>query len=146
MHWVDAPAGEVAHVNLASTMHHFATFWEVRDRPNVVLLHYADLQRDLEGEMRRLARRLRIDVDEQRLPDLVAAAGFAAMRERADEVVPDASQRLWKSNRAFFHHGSSGQWQELLDPSARRRYAERVAQLAPADLVEWVHENPIDIL
>ena len=74
------------HVNLASTMHHLATFWEVREQPNVVLVHYADLQRDLEGEMRRIAQRLDIDIDEDRLADLVAAAGFDTMRERADET------------------------------------------------------------
>jgi hypothetical protein len=141
--WVDQPAdGDVAHANLASTMHHLATYWDVRDRPNVVLVHYADLRRDLEGEMRRIAQRLDIDIDEDRFPDLVAAARFDTMRERADEVVPDASQRFWKSNRAFFHSGTNGQWQELLDDAGRRRYAERVRQLAPPDLIEWAHHEP----
>ncbi len=135
----DSPDGELAHVNLASTMHHLATYWEVRDQPNVVLVHYADLQRDLAGEMRRLAHRLDIDVDEDRFPDLVAAAGFDAMRERADEIVPDATDGILKSNRAFFHRGGSGQWQELLDAAGRRRYDERVRQLAPPDLIEWLH-------
>jgi aryl sulfotransferase len=146
-HWVDGSTeGEITHVNLASTMHHFATFWQAREQPNVVLAHYADLQRDLEGEMRRVAQRLGIGIDEGRLPDLVAAAGFDTMRERADEVVPDASQRLWKSNRAFFHSGSTGQWRDLLDAAGRRRYAERVTQLAPTDLIEWAHNEPIDSL
>ena len=142
--WVDdSPGGEVAHVNLASTMHHLATFWEVRDRANVVLVHYADLQRDLEGEMRRIARRLAIDIDEDRFPDLVAAAGFDSMRERADELVPDSSLGLWHTNRAFFHSGTNGQWQYLLDDAGRRRYAERIKQLAPTDLIEWAHQEPV---
>ena len=143
--WVDDPNdGELAHVNLASTMRHFATFWEVREEPNVVFVHYADLQQDLEGEVRRIAGRLDIDIDEDRLPDLVAAAGFDAMRERADEVVPDSTERLWKSNRAFFHSGRNGQWQELLDDAGRRRYAERVKQLASPDLVEWAHPGGLE--
>ena len=142
--WVDDPTeGELTHVNLASTMHHLATFWEVREQPNVVLVHYADLQRDLEGEMRRIAQRLGIDIDEDRLPDLVAAAGFDAMRERADEIVPDASHGILKNNRAFFHRGGHGQWEELLDEAGRRRYAERVKQLAPTDLIEWAHREPV---
>jgi len=135
----DSTDGELAHVNLASTMHHLTTFWAVRDQSNIVLVHYADLQRDLEGEMRRLAQRLDIDIDEDRLPDLVAAAGFDAMRERADEIVPDATERILQSNRAFFHRGGSGQWQDLLDDAGRRRYAERLKQLASPDLIEWVH-------
>ena len=138
--WVDDSAeGELTHASLASLMHHLATFWEVRDQPNVVLVHYADLQRDLEGEMRRIARRLDIDLDEDRVPDLVAAAGFDAMRERADEIAPDSTYGILANNRAFFHRGGSGQWQELLDEAGRGRYAERVKQLAPPDLIEWVH-------
>ena len=140
--WVDEPnTGELAHVSLASTMHHLATFWEVRDQPNVVLVHYADLQRDLEGEMRRLADRLDIDIDDDRLADLAVAAGFDTMRERADELAPDASEGILQSNRAFFRSGRSGQWQQLLDDDGRRRYAERVKQLASTDLIEWAHRR-----
>lgn len=143
-HFVDAAnKGELKLVNLASTMHHLATFWERREQPNVVLVHYADLQRDLEGEMRRIASRLGIEIDEDVLPDLVAAAGFDAMRERADEIAPDSTYRILQSNRAFFRSGSHGQWKELLDATGRRRYAERVTQLAPTDLIEWVHREPI---
>jgi hypothetical protein len=142
--WVDeSNEGELAHVNLASTMHHIATFWAVRERPNVVLVHYADLLQDLEGQMRYIAQRLDIDVDEDRLFHLVAAARFDAMRERADEVVPNSSEGLWQSNRAFFHRGSNGQWRQLLDEAAQRRYAERVMHLAPTDLIEWVHHEPV---
>lgn len=141
--WVDdSTTDQLAHVNLASTMHHLATFWEVRDRPNVVLVRYADLLSDLEGEMRRIAQRLDIDIDENVLPGLVAAAGFDSMRERADELAPDASQGILQNNRAFFNQGRNGQWQELLDDTDRRRYAERVHQLAPTDLIEWAHREP----
>jgi aryl sulfotransferase len=137
--WVDE--GDLSHVNLVSTMHHLTTFWEVREQPNVVLVHYADLQRDLEGEMRRIARRLDIDIDDDRLADLVAAAGFDAMRDRADNIAPDSTQRILRSNRAFFHSGRTGQWHELLDEAGRRRYAERVKQLAPTDLIDWAHHE-----
>ena len=122
-------------------MHHLATFWEAREQPNIVLVHYADLQRDLEGEMRRIAHRLDIDIDEDRLAALVVAAGFDTMRERADELAPDASEGILQSNRAFFHSGRNGQWQQLLDDDGRRRYAERVTQLAPTDLIEWTHRR-----
>jgi hypothetical protein len=56
---------------------------------NLVLLHYDDLQADLEGQMRQPGRRLRIDVPEPRWPQLVAAARFGEMRRRADQLVPN---------------------------------------------------------
>ena len=124
-HWMDeATTGRITHDNLASMMHHLATVWEVREEPNVVLVHYADLQRDLEGEMCRLARRLDIDIDEDRVVSLAAAAAFDTMRERADELAPNASERILQNNRAFFRSGRSGQWRELLDDDGCRRYAD----------------------
>jgi hypothetical protein len=48
-----------------------------------------------------------------------------------------------QSNQAFFHGGGNGQWRELIDDAGRRRYAERVRQLAPTDLIEWVHHEPM---
>jgi aryl sulfotransferase len=142
--WVDdSTTGELTNVSLASTMHHLATFWEVREQPNVVLVHYSDLQRDLEGEMGRLARRLGVDIDKDSVARLAVAAGFDTMRERADELAPDSTQGILQSNRAFFRSGRSGQWRQLLDDDGCRRYAERVKQLAAPDLIEWAHREPI---
>jgi len=38
----------------------------------------------------------------------------------------------------------SGQWRDLLDDADLARYAARVRALAPGNLVEWVHREPID--
>src|SRR5262249_50308235 len=64
-------------------LHHLQTFWDQRQATNVVLVHYADLQADLDGEMRRLAGRLGIAIDEDAWPGLVAEARFDRMRDRA---------------------------------------------------------------
>ena len=142
LHWVDddTPFPDVA-MSLAGTLHHLASFWAVRDRGDVVLLHYDDLRADLEGEMRRLAGRLGIAVPEERWPGLVAAARVDAMRRRADDVAPDTENRIWKSTEGFFHRGTSGQWRDLYDAEVEARYRARVAELAPDDLARWLHRG-----
>lgn len=140
--YMDAPGGSGARpTSLAATMAHLASFWAIRDAPNVVLLHYADLTADLEGQMRGLAARLGIDVPEDLWPTLVAAAGFEEMRRRAAVLAP--SSTMWRDKERFFHRGTSGQWQGLLDEQGRRRYAQRVAGLADPDLLAWVHRGEI---
>ena len=52
------------------------TWWQMRDRPNVLLLHYADLKGDLPGMMRRVADFLGIEVPAAVWPALIEAAGF----------------------------------------------------------------------
>jgi aryl sulfotransferase len=142
--WVDDDPTPHTASSLRSAIHHLATFWPVRDRANVVLLHYDDLLADLDGQMRYLADRLGIEVPEDRWPVLVRAASFDEMRRRADEVAPDTTQKIWRDNEQFFHRGISGQWRQVLGPEDLRRYQERVKQLAEAERVEpglsaWLH-------
>jgi aryl sulfotransferase len=110
--WVDRDVAVAEFMSLHATLYHLTSFWNERNRPNVVLLHYDDLKRDLEGEMRSLAKRLAIDVPEQHWPALVDAAGFESMRTNADRVAPDTANRIWQSNTNFFNRGTSGQWRE----------------------------------
>jgi hypothetical protein len=138
--WVDLDADPTTTVpSLRLTVAHLRSFWDARDRLDVVVFHYDDLLADLDGEMRRLAAHLGIEVVEDRWPALVEAASLDAMRARADEVVPGADRGQWKDTGRFFNKGTSGQWRELLDDAGVERYAERVRSLAPPDLVDWLH-------
>jgi aryl sulfotransferase len=134
--WEGDPREELD--SLPGVLHHLRDAWARRDDPNVVLLHYDDLSADLAGEMRRLAARLGIEVPQDRWPALVEAATFSSMRARAQELAPDPSGVMKDRNR-FFRAGVSGAGRSLLGPDDLQRYERRVAELAPADLVRWLH-------
>ncbi|HET6627706.1 MAG TPA: sulfotransferase domain-containing protein, partial [Nocardioidaceae bacterium] len=104
----------------------------------VLLVHYDDLVDDLGGEMRRIADRLDVAVPEERWPGLVEAARFTSMRARADSLTPNTLGIL-KDPQAFFRAGRSGTGREVLTAEQLRRYHERAAALAPADLLTWLH-------
>lgn len=127
--------------SLAAVLHHLSSYWKVRDRPNVILLHYEDLKADLEGQMRALARRLSIEVPEPLWPDLVKAATFEEMRNNADKTAPGVTESIWQDNKQFFRSGRSGQWRELFEEGDDRRYDARVRELAGADLAAWAHHG-----
>jgi hypothetical protein len=140
--WVDNPAPPTEETSsLLCTLHHHKTFWKERASPNVVLLHYDELQSDLAGQMHALADRLGISVPESQWPDLVNAATFEHMRSNASSLAPNTDSALWHDNAQFFHRGTSGQWRALLDDDDQRLYDERVAQLAAPDLAAWVHHR-----
>ena len=124
--------------SLRSAMEHLSAAWARRGEPNVVLVHYDDLLADLEGQMRRLAARLGIDVPERSWPVLAEAATFERMKGRQDihpppppGIVPDAS--------GFFRRGTSGAGREILSDAELAGYYTHAARLAPADLIEWLH-------
>jgi hypothetical protein len=124
--------------SLVGVLHHAADAWSRQGNPSVLLVHYADLLADLEGQMRRVAGRLGVEVAESAWPELVEAATWESMRSRAAELVPNA-QGLLKDERAFFRSGRSGGGRELLTPAELAAYEARVASLAPPDVVAWLH-------
>jgi hypothetical protein len=141
-HYIDNPTAPVHTTSsLRSTLHHFAETLRAAERANAAVFHHGDLKADLEGEMRRLADRLGIAVDERVWPELVEAASFERMRARADDLVPNAPQRYWKETRQFFHSGTGGGWRAFWDDAAQHRYEARMAELARPDVAHWAHHG-----
>jgi hypothetical protein len=141
--WIDADGDRLVDVDsLLNAMWHLSDAWArvQAGAPNVVLVHYDDLRSDLAGEMRRLAARLGITVDETRWPELVQAATFDAMRDRAHFLAPAANGVL-KDRSRFFRRGVSGTGREVLSAAELARYHARTARLAPADLLAWLHRD-----
>ncbi|HWD56017.1 MAG TPA: sulfotransferase domain-containing protein [Acidimicrobiales bacterium] len=125
---------------LPGAMLHLSDAWARRARPNVVLLHYDDLLADLEGTMRALASRLGVSVEHRRWPALVSAATLRSMRDSVPSVLPD-TRGVLKDPSAFFRRGSSGEGTSILTAEELARYRARVAVLAPADLLAWLHRD-----
>ena len=124
--------------SLPGVMLHLGDAWQRRSRPNIVLVHYRDLVLTPTEEMARLAGAIGATVEVADRPDLVAAAGFDAMRARADVLVPDPVGVL-KDRTAFFRRGRLGDGEAALDPPTVGRYRSRVAELGPPELVRWLH-------
>jgi hypothetical protein len=141
--WVDSDAPVSEGHNLRNTIGHVASFWDARDDPGIVLMHYDDLRRDLEREMRRLATRLDITVPEDRWPDLVAAASFEHMRDNADRLAAESNLDFLRDNARFFRRGTSGQWRHFLDAAGEARYWKRAHAVASPEVVRWMHEGSL---
>jgi aryl sulfotransferase len=137
--WIDEDVNPQEQLDsLPGVMWHLRDAWGRRDEPNIVLVHYDDLSRDLEGEMRRLAAVLEISVPDQTWPYLVGAATFEHMRARADRLAPDVSGVL-RDRAAFFRRGTSGAGSRLLTDDEFDHYLARTGQLASPELLTWLH-------
>jgi aryl sulfotransferase len=123
----------------AMMLRHVKTYWERRDAPNLMLLHYNDLKSDLAGEMRRVADFLEIRVPEARWPELVERCGFESMRSRGDEI---GTFHLFEGgSQSFLFKGTNGRWRDVLTQDELARYAKRVAEVLPADAAEWLERG-----
>ncbi|MBA2608209.1 MAG: sulfotransferase domain-containing protein [Actinobacteria bacterium] len=129
---------------LEAMVHHLRSFWQHRDDPNVVMLHYNDLHDDLVGQMTYLARRLGIERSAERIAELAPFARFDAMRSAAEKVAPNSDQGFWRSTTDFFHKGTTGQWRDVVGANEMPRYAARLNTLADAEFARWLHHGAID--
>jgi aryl sulfotransferase len=136
--WIDWDGEPAARLDsLVGVMWHLSDAWHRRSEPNVHLVRYEDLLADLEGAMRTLAVRLRIDVPEGRWPELAEAARFESMRDRAGLVAP-GPEGVLKSRQAFFRRGVAGDGMAALDDAGRERYERRLGELGEPPLLRWL--------
>jgi len=98
------------------------SWWQVRDLPNVMLLHFSRLKQDLPGEIRRVAAFLDIHIEEARFPAIVEHCGFGYMKQNASKAVP-LGGAFWEGGaETFIHKGVNGRWREVLSPEESTAY------------------------
>jgi aryl sulfotransferase len=109
------------------------SWWAIRDAPNVLLVHYTNLKRDLPGEMRRIARFLDIPIDEVHWDAAVEHCTFDWMKANAAKVAPRAEQTWEGGATTFIHRGTNGRWIDTLTPEEVAAYeAHALRELGPA--------------
>jgi aryl sulfotransferase len=100
-------------------------------------VHYNDLKADLEGEMRRLAAFLDIEVPEHAWPETVTRCGLSEFREEARSS--GRFNMVFENGAdAFFHKGTNARWRDLLTREQLDRYDGLVADGLPTDAAQWL--------
>ena len=114
------------------------SYWAERKRANLLLVHYADLSRDLGAEMRRIADFLEIEIDDALWPSIVQAARFESMRAAGDALMPFTKDMLVEGSKRFFNKGVDGRWQGVLTPDDLAQYARRAHERLGKNLAAWL--------
>jgi aryl sulfotransferase len=120
---------------------HTQGFFDRRAAPNLLLVHYANLKADLEGEIRRIAKFIDMPLDEALLPRVVEHCGIDRMRSAAlASPQADAGFRFAfiGGAEAFFNKGTNGRWKDVLTPEEIDRADQVAAQRLSPDCAHWL--------
>ena len=141
--WVNAPhqAGEGDQRSLQTFTKHYESFRKYQHLQNFHFLHYADMKRNLEASMRRIANILNIRISDKNLARLCHAASFTEMKKKASSYTPTSGKSIFKNDSSFFSSGQNSQWHDALDSKALEAYNNRIRALLPPADIEWIENG-----
>ena len=114
------------------------SWWAVRDLPNVLLVHFANLKADLPGQIRRIAAFLDIPVDEPTFPRIVEHCTFDWMKANAAKAAPLGGVFWDGGAETFIHKGTNGRWRDVLSPEESRAYEMLALTALGPDCAQWL--------
>lgn len=114
------------------------SWWEIRNLPNMMLLHFADLKADMPKQIRKIAAFLEIPIDESKWDAILAHCSFDYMKANAAKSVPLAGA-VWEGGaQTFIHQGKNGRWRDLLTEEECAEYERRAEQELGPECAAWL--------
>jgi len=115
-----------------------STWWAYRHLPNMMLLHFDALKKDMPGEIRRIAQFLEIDIDESQWDQILEHCSFDYMKAHAELSVPLGGS-LWEGGaKTFINKGVNGRWRDVLSQEDSARYEALAVEKLGAECAHWL--------
>jgi hypothetical protein len=111
---------------------HTASYWALRHKPNVLVLAFGDMKRDLPGAVQRVADALGVRLTSDELQAVLDKSTFSYMSAIENKFTPIPKGTLpWGEGLKMMREGKAGNAHEMLTPEQRARIdAHFAAELA----------------
>ena len=113
------------------------SWWQHKDEPNVLLVHYRRLKEDLRGQIVRIAAFIDVDPAQLRIDRIEEHCGFGYMRARAEQMAPFGGAHM-NDPKAFFHKGPARDFRGELTPAQIERFDRMALEKLGADCARWL--------
>lgn len=123
---------------LAHILRHYKAALALVDRPNVTMLHYADMSRELAGTFDQIASLLGVSYAPEVMAQLVATATYDNMKAKADRYAPSGGKGFMKSDSDFFYSGTSNKWLGKLSDKEMAAYDAMMDAALSAEERAWL--------
>jgi len=101
---------------------HTASYWAIKDRPNVLVLSFRKMKQDLPGAVQQVADVLGVRLTSSELDQVVEKSTFSYMSRIADKFAPMPKGTLpWSEGFKMIRQGKEGNSKELLSLEQQMR-------------------------
>ena len=115
-----------------------STWWDIRELPNVNLIHFQALKDDMPGEMRKIATFLDIKIDEDKWGDIIEHCTFDYMKANATASTP-LGGAFWDGGAGdFVYKGVNGRWRDVLTEDESQKYEKLTVEKLHPDCAYWL--------
>jgi aryl sulfotransferase len=114
------------------------SWWAIRDLPNVMLVHFASLKKDMPGEIRRIADFLDINIDKSKWDSILRHCSFDYMKSHATPSVP-LGGAFWDGGaETFINKGTNGRWRDTLSEEESVAYEQKAVAELGEECARWL--------
>jgi aryl sulfotransferase len=117
---------------------HVRSWWTIRNLPNLLLVHYANLKADMPNEIRRIAAFIETPIDEERWPAILEHCSFEYMKAHAVTDLSVAESIFDGGASSFFNKGTNGRWRDVLTTEDIARYEEEALRELGEECANWL--------
>jgi aryl sulfotransferase len=114
------------------------SWWEIRNLPNVKLVHFNELKADLPRAIAGIADFLGYSPDAEKLAQIASHCTFDYMKAHAAEVAPLGGQPWFGGAETFINKGTNGRWKGMLSTADIAAYEDRALQELGAECAAWL--------
>ena len=119
---------------------HIKSWWDARDLPNVMVIHYQNLKDDMEGMMLKIGEFLGYEkpADEELWKKMVLHCTFDYMKKNAPASAP-LQGSLWEGGaETFVNKGTNGRWKDVLTKEDSELYEKMAVEKLGEECAYWL--------
>jgi len=117
------------------------SWWEIRDLPNVKMVHFSDMKADLAGQVAEVAEFLDIAVSPELMEKVLEHSSFHYMKNVATGTAP-AGGMFWDGGqKTFINKGINGRWKDMLSEETNAQYLAMAEAELGAQCATWLRDG-----
>lgn len=105
------------------------SFWDQRNEPNVLIIKYEDMKRDLKSVIIKVAKFLNKSLNDEELDKLVDHLSFKSMKNNPSTNFQPMKSRDADPNAQFIRKGIVGDFKNIMSPETIEEFDK------------WIEEN-----